>query len=286
MKPEHVNLLRQALPYINKFKGKAFVVKIGGEVAHTTEQLHALCEEVALLVQVGIRVVLVHGGGPQATELADRLGIKTEMVNGRRVTDEATLDIAKMVFAGKINVEILSSLRRSGARAVGLSGVDGNLVHARRRPPVEVDGKTVDYGHVGDIESVDAGVLRTLLDGGFIPVVSSLGCDDAGNIFNINADTVAAKLAAALSAEKLILASNVDGILRDGALVSRVKLDEIAGLVESGIISGGMRPKIAAAADALRGGVTSAHVLNGMKADTLLLEVFTQEGCGTMLMRQ
>lgn len=285
MKPEHVNLLRQALPYINKFKGKTFVVKIGGEVAQTTDQLHALCEEVALLVQVGIRVVLVHGGGPQATELADRLGIKTEMVNGRRVTDEATLDIAKMVFAGKINVEILSSLRRSGARAVGLSGVDGNLVHARRRPPVEVDGRVVDYGHVGDIESVDAAVLRTLLDGGFIPVVASLGCDEEGNIFNINADTVAARVAAALSAEKLILASNVDGILRAGALVSRVKVEEIPSLVEDGTISGGMRPKIAAAADALAGGVTSAHVLNGMKPDTLLLEVFTREGCGTMILR-
>lgn len=285
MKPEHVALLRQALPYINRFKGKTFVVKIGGEVAQTTEQLHALCEEVALLVQVGIRVVLVHGGGPQATEMEERLGIKTRMVEGRRITDDASLDVVKMVFAGKINVEILSSLRRSGARAVGLSGVDGNLVLAKRRPPVEVDGKVVDYGHVGDIESVDAAVLRTLLDGGFIPVVASLGSDDDGNIFNINADTVAARLASAVGAEKLILASNVDGVLRKGALVSRVKLDEIAGLVEEGTITGGMRPKISAAAEALGGGVTSAHVLNGMKADTLLLEVFTQEGCGTMILR-
>ena len=215
MKPEHVSLLRQALPCINKFKGKTFVIKIGGEVAHNTDHLHALCEEVALLSQVGIRVILVHGGGPQATEMADKLGIKTRKVNGRRITDDATLDVAKMVFGGKINVEILSSLRRAGVGAVGVSGVDGNTILATRRPPVRVDNEIVDYGHVGDIESVDPTLLLTLLDGGFLPVVASLAADAEGNIFNINADTVATRIAAVIGAEKLMLASNVDGILAD-----------------------------------------------------------------------
>jgi acetylglutamate kinase len=286
MKPEHVALLRQALPFITRFKGKIFVIKIGGEVAHTPEQLNAFCEEVALLVQVGIKVVLIHGGGPQATELADQLGIKTQKVDGRRITDDATLDVAKMVFAGKINVDILSSLRRAGVRPVGISGVDGDVVTARRRPPVEVEGKLVDFGHVGDITAVDPGLILTLLSGDFVPVIASLGADDDGHIYNINADTVAAKIAVAMGAEKMILASNVDGVLVGGQVASRIGLEELGALTKNGTISGGMLPKVQAAAEAMRHGVVSAHILNGMKADTLLLEVFTQDGCGTMIGRQ
>jgi acetylglutamate kinase len=285
MKPEHVALLRQALPYINRFKGKVFVIKLGGEVARTPEQLAAFCEQVALLWQVGIRVVLVHGGGPQATEMAERLGIKTRTVDGRRITDDETLDVAKMVFAGKINVEMLSVLRRYGVAAVGLSGVDGDLIEAARRPPVQVGRKVVDYGHVGDIQKVDPGLIHTLLGGGFLPVISSLGADADGNIYNINADTVAARVAAAMGAEKLVLASNVDGVLEGETLRSRIKIDELEGLIGAGTIRGGMQPKVSEAAEALRGGVVSAHILNGMKPDTLLLEVFTDDGCGTMIAR-
>lgn len=285
MKPEHVTLLRQALPFTNRFKNKIFVTKIGGEVADTPEQLNAFCEEVALLVTVGIKMVLVHGGGPQVTELADRLGIKTQKINGRRITDDATLDVAKMVFAGKINVDILSSLRRFGVRPVGLSGVDGDIVTAHKRPPVNVEGKVIDFGHVGDISAVDPGLILTLVSGDYVPVIASLGADDDGNIYNINADTVAAKIAVAMGAEKLILASNVDGVLVGGAVRSRIGLEELPALIQNGTISGGMLPKVSAAAEAIRQGVISVHIVNGMKADTLLLEVFTQDGCGTMIAR-
>ena len=183
-----VNLLKQALPYIRKYKGKVFVIKMGGQVARNKEHLENLAEDISLLHQVGIKVVVIHGGGPQATELSDKLGHKTEMINGRRVTTDEVLEVAKMVYAGKINVEILSALLRHGTMAVGVSGVDGGLIKAKRRKPVMVeDGDTgdkqlVDYGHVGDIQEINGNVLRTLLDNDYVPVVSSLGGDDEGNI--------------------------------------------------------------------------------------------------------
>lgn len=285
MKVEHVELLRQALPYINKFKGKVFVVKIGGDVAEDRDHLNGFCEELALCAQVGIQTVLVHGGGKQASDLTEQLGLKPVFVEGRRVTDDKALDVVKMVFAGKINVEILSSLRRAGVRAVGLSGVDGGLVSARRRPPQTVNGKTVDFGHVGDIEGVDVGVLRTLLAGGFLPVIASLAADGDGNIYNINADTVAAEIAKAIGAEKLILVSDVDGILAAGKTLSRVTEAELGRLLEDGTITGGMKPKVAAAAEALNLGVRSVHIINGMRPSALLQEVFTDTGSGTMLVK-
>ena len=291
MKPENVALLRQALPYINRFKGKTFVIKIGGEVAHDHQHLYDFCEEVALCSQVGIRVVVVHGGGKQATDMSEKLGIEAKMINGRRVTDENTLDIAKMVYAGKINVEILSSLRKAGIATVGLSGVDGNLISARRRPPKKVVNQEtgheewIDFGHVGDIEAVNTRVLELLLDGGFLPVVSSLGDDGEGHVLNINADTVAANLARELGAEKLILASNVEGIMNEGKLVSRLSEADVADYLERGIIKGGMIPKTQEALAAMRAGVSSVHIISGLQSSTLLTEVFTDSGCGTMLFR-
>jgi acetylglutamate kinase len=292
MNPEHLDLLRQALPYINRFKGKTFVVKVGGDIAEDEAGLHAFCEEVALLAQVGIRVVMVHGGGKQATELSQKLGIEPRMIQGRRVTDERTLDVVMMVFAGKINTEILGSLRRAGVDAVGLSGVDGGIINAVRRPPKKiVNEKTgleevVDFGHVGDIVSIDTRLLTTLLAADFVPVIASLGGDDAGNILNINADTVASEIAAALRAEKLILASDVDGILRaDRTLLSRVTPEEIEALIGQGVIRGGMIPKAQGAVEALREGVKSVHIINGKKPSTLLAEVFTDTGAGTMIYR-
>jgi len=292
MNPEHLNLLRQALPFINRFKNKTFVVKIGGEIADTDQTLHSFCEEVALLSQVGIRVVVVHGGGKQATQLSKQLGIETQMIGGRRITDEKTLDVVMMVFAGQINTEIIAALREYGAEPVGISGVDGGIINAVKRPPQKVrNEKTgqeeiVDFGHVGDIESIDPKLLEVLLAADFVPVMASLGGDDKGNILNINADTVASEIASALKAEKLILVTDVDGILRDDkSLISRVTPQEIDELVKSGVIRGGMVPKATSAVEALKDGVQSVHIISGKKSSTLLAEVFTETGSGTMIHR-
>ncbi|HTF55912.1 MAG TPA: acetylglutamate kinase [Planctomycetota bacterium] len=295
MKAEHVDLLRQALPYINRFKNKVFVIKIGGDIADEEPTLLPFCEEVALLVQVGIRVVVVHGGGKQATELSEKLGIEPRIINGRRVTDDRTLDVVKMTFAGLINTEILGALRRYGIAAVGLSGVDGNIVHATRRPPKrllnEETGKSemVDFGHVGDIDRVDDRLLKVLLDADYVPVVASLGADAEGHVFNINADTVAGFIARSLGAEKLILASDVDGIYKgDGGtreIIQRATIEEVRGLIRTGVIRGGMVPKAESAIEALGKGVSSVHIINGMRPTALLTEIFTDSGCGTMIFR-
>ena len=290
MNPEHLDLLLQALPFINKFKGKTFVVKIGGDIAEDDEGLNTFCEEVALLVQVGIKVVMVHGGGKQATDLSEKLGIEPKLVEGRRVTDDYALDVVKMVFAGKINSEILASLRKAGVDAVGISGVDGGIINAVKRPPKKILNKEtgkeemIDFGHVGDIQSIDPRLLNTLLTADFLPVMASLGGDDDGNILNINADTVASRVAASLSAEKLILATDVDGILKpDKTLISRATPGDIKGLIEKGVISAGMIPKANSAVGALLDGVKSVHIINGGKASQLLAEVFTEDGSGTMI---
>ena len=216
-----VEILLQALPYIRRHKGTTLLVKMGGALADDVDALGSLALDLALLVSVGIRVCVVHGGGPQATELANRLGVEQQFVEGRRITDEATLEVTKMVFAGKINLEILAALRAEGLRAVGLSGVSADILHATRRPPTEVKnhetGETsmVDMGHVGDIQDVDGRLLRVLMDEGYVPVVNPLGADQAGNVLNINADTVAMRLAAELDADKFLLLTDVRGILRD-----------------------------------------------------------------------
>ena len=212
-------ILREALPYIRRFKGKTFVVKISGKVTEDPGNLNSLAEEIALLHQVGIRVTAVHGGGAQATQLAERLGMETRLVNGRRVTDDDTLEVVKMVFAGKISVEILSALRAHGVHAVGVSGIDGNVVVARRRSKKRMvnreTGKReiVDFGNVGDVVDVDPRLLTTLLDAGYLPVVSPLAADEEGKVFNVNADAIASAIAIELAAEKLILLSDVPGVL-------------------------------------------------------------------------
>src|SRR4029450_2981440 len=214
-----LDLLREALPYIQRFKGKTFVVKFSGKVTEEHDRLISLCEELALLHQVGIRVCVIHGGGKQLTELAEKMGVEQTIIEGRRVTNDETLEMAKMIFAGKINTDILAALRHRGVHAVGLSGIDGNIVHAERRPPRQAVKRAtgasarVDFGHVGDILQIDARLLTVLLDHGYLPVISSLGADAEGMVFNINADTIAAEIAVQLQAEKLILLSDVDGIL-------------------------------------------------------------------------
>src|SRR5438445_10039280 len=218
-----LDLLREALPYIQRFKAQTFVVKLSGKVTEDHNNLISLAEELALLHQVGIRICVVHGGGKQLSELAAQMGIEQTIINGRRVTDDATLEMAKMIFAGKINTDILSALRHRRVEAVGLSGVDGNIVHAERRPPKQIlnretgEHEHVDFGHVGDVLEIDSRLLTVLLDQGYLPVISSLGADAEGKVFNINADTVASEIAIQLKAEKLILLSDVDGIyLREG----------------------------------------------------------------------
>jgi acetylglutamate kinase len=288
-----LDLLREALPYIQRFKGKTFVVKLSGKATEDRANLNSLAEELALIHQVGIRVCVVHGGGKQLTELAEQLGVAQTIINGRRVTDDATLEMAKMIFAGKINTDILAALRQRGIEAVGLSGVDGNIVHAERRPPKEIlnratgERESVDFGHVGDVIKIDSRLLCVLLDQGYLPVVSSLGADAEGMVFNINADTIASEIAVRLEAEKLILLSDVDGIfLREGApetKLSRLTTAQAEDLVQSGAATGGMIPKLQSIVALLRRGVKSAHIINGSARNALLSEVFTNEGTGTMI---
>lgn len=288
-----LDLLREALPYIQRFKGKTFVVKFSGKVTEDHDRLISLCEELALLYQVGIRICVIHGGGKQLTDLAKKMGIEQTIIEGRRVTDDDTLEMAKMIFAGKINTDILAALRHRGIEAVGLSGVDGNIVHAERRPPREVvdratgESAQVDFGHVGDILQIDSRLLTVLLDQGYLPVISSLGADSEGKVFNINADTVASEIAVQLQAEKLVLLSDVDGIfLRTGepeTKLSRLNAAEARALIDDGSATGGMIPKLQSIVDILDRGVRSAHIINGNSRNTLLAEVFTDEGTGTMI---
>jgi acetylglutamate kinase len=289
---QRLDLLREALPYIQRFKGQTFVVKLSGKVTEKAENLSSIAEELALLHQVGIRVCVVHGGGKQLTQLAELLGVEQTIIEGRRVTDDATLDMAKMVFAGKINTDILAALRRRGVEAVGLSGVDADIVHAERRPPRDVvnretgESERVDFGHVGDILEVNDRLPRVLLDSGYLPVISSLGADAEGRVFNINADTIASEIAVRLGAEKLILMSDVDGVyLRPGdpaSKLSRLTADEALALVRDRIATGGMIPKLQAITTVLQRGVHSAHLIGGAR-NALLSEVFTDEGTGTMI---
>jgi acetylglutamate kinase len=283
-----VSALKHAAPYIRLFKGKVFVLKAGGEIFADAAQTSALMEQVGLLHQVGIRVVLIHGGGPQSTELATALGLDTTFVEGRRVTDGASLDVATMVLNGQINTRVLAACRDLQIPAVGISGVDAGLIRAHRRPPVERDGEgAIDYGFVGDIDSVEADVLVKQLDNGLMPVVSPLSCDEAGTLLNINADTVAAAIAAELNAEKLILLTGAPGVLEDvndpQSLISYIDRAELDKLRDFGKLADGMLPKAAAIDAALANGVNRVHVISFKVPDSLLLEVFTNEGTGTLV---
>jgi acetylglutamate kinase len=285
-----VSALKHAAPYIRLYKKKIFVLKAGGEVFTSDESTRHLLEQVALLHQVGIRVVLVHGGGPQLTELASALGVPTRMVGGRRVTDKQTLDVTTMVLNGQINTRILAACRDLHLPAVGISGVDAGLIRAHKRPPVEVEGHAggpVDFGYVGDIDSVDADVVRAQLDNGMVPIVSPLSADDSGTVLNINADTVAAALATALGASKLILTMGAPGILEDrhnpSSLVSYLDLEDLQALRANGSLAEGMLPKARAIEAAIKGGVPRVHLISYKIPDSLLLEIFTNEGTGTLV---
>ena len=283
-----VSALKHAAPYIRLYKGRVFVIKAGGEVFADPELATALVEQVGILHQVGIRTVLIHGGGPQSTKLASDLGLDTQFVEGRRVTDSESLNVATMILNGQINTRILAACRDLQIPAVGISGVDAGLIRAHKRPPVEgKDGESVDYGFVGDIDAVEADILRKQLDNGLMPVVSPLSCDESGTLLNINADTVAAAIAAELDAEKLILVTGATGILEDvndpGSLISYIDRKHLKELEEKGILADGMLPKAAAIDAAIKDGVSRVHVISYKLADSILLEVFTNEGTGTLV---
>jgi len=284
--------LKGALRYVRAYRDHVFVVKLGGDVLSDPGVRDQVAGQLALLSSLSIRLVVVHGGGPQATALSRRLGQEPRIVAGRRVTDAAALEVAKMVYAGQLNVDLLAALREHKIQAVGLSGIDADLLTAHRRPPVSVvddDGCTVqvDYGHVGDIDRVDPRVLVTLVEARFVPVVASLAGDDDGQVYNVNADTVAESLAVALRAQKLIFLTGAPGVLRDrtdpATLVTFADPDDLAGLMASGALAGGMRPKVEACIRAATGGVERTHIIDGRAPDALLLEVFTGAGCGTMI---
>ena len=284
-----IRALRSAAPYIRLFKGKTFVVKAGGGVFGDPTATRALVEQIAVLHSLGIRVVFVHGGGPQLTEVTLKLGVPTQMIEGRRVTDAQSIDATAMVLSGLINTRILAACRELGVPALGISGVDAGLIQAHKRAPVKLQGSDaiVDYGFVGDIDYIDTDVIRKLLDAGLMPVISPLSSDDAGTLLNINADTVAAAIGAALGAEKLVLCTGAPGILSDisdpTSVVSYTDLAGLAKLRTEGRINEGMLPKAKAIENAIAGGVQRVHVISYKAPDAILAEVFTNEGTGTLV---
>jgi acetylglutamate kinase len=282
-----VAALKHAVPYLRLFRGKTFVVKAGGGAFERESTARAVVEQIEVLHQLGIRVVLVHGGGAQSSDLLRALGGEPRFVEGRRVTDEKALEVAAMVLNGSVNTRLLALCRALGLPAVGLSGVDGGLIQARRRAPVRRGEESLDYGYVGDIVKVDPKPLVDLLNGGFVPVVSPLSADDQGHLLNINADTVASAIAVALGAAKLLFLTGAAGILEDAAdpksLVSYVDLEGLGRLRVQGSLTTGMLPKTSAIEAALLGGVGRVHILSQEIADGLLAEVFTNQGVGTMV---
>jgi acetylglutamate kinase len=281
--------LKGALRYVRAYRDQVFVVKLGGEVLQDATVLDQVATQLALLHSLSIRLVVVHGGGPQASALSRRLGQEPVMVAGRRVTDDGALEVAKMVYAGLLNTDLVSALREHRVQPVGITGVDADLLTAHRRPPVKVvddagENRTVDFGHVGDLDRVDPRILLTLMGARFVPVVASLAGDDDGAVFNVNADTVAAT---ALRAQKLIFLTGAPGVLRDrndpSTLVTFADPDDLAELMQSGALAGGMRPKVEACIRAATGGVERTHIIDGRLPDALLTEVFTGAGCGTMI---
>jgi acetylglutamate kinase len=290
--PDSYATLRSAAQYVRAFRGKTFVFKLGGEVLEDPGVRRAVCEQLAVLWSFSIKLVLVHGGGTGIDELCDTLDLPVQKVAGRRVTSAKVLDAAKMVLAGSVHTDLLADLRAAGLPVAGISGVDGGLLSAHKRQPVQVKddaGETqfVDFGLVGDIDKVNPALLTHLLAGDYVPVITPLSANDKGEVFNTNADTVAAEIAAALKAEKLFFLLKVPGLLDDvdrpSSLVPYTTLEGIEGLERSGKVTGGMRPKLAAVRRALTGGVASAHLVSGTIPDALLTEVFTNQGSGTMV---
>ena len=285
--PDPYELLHSTAAYVRRFRNHTFVLKVGGALLEDRAASKIICRQIALLWSFSIRVVLVHGGGPALDRLCERLSLSVEKVGGRRVTSPAVLEAAQMVLAGTEHTRLLADLRACGVPAVGLSGVDAGLLQAVRRAPISTTSGPVDFGLVGEVTSVDPAILESLLEGGFLPVIAPLSGDDEGQVFNTNADTVAAELAIALGAEKLIFLLEAPGVLRQASrpesLIPHLSLTELEALEVEGALQGGMAPKAAAIRRALQGGVPAAHLVGGRTADGLLAEIFTNEGSGTMV---
>ncbi|WP_319539268.1 acetylglutamate kinase [uncultured Methanospirillum sp.] len=287
MKREDV--LMEALPYIRKFHGRTMVIKLGGHAMVEGEILDTVVSDVVLLQLVGIKVVLVHGGGPEITEKMKALGKEPKFVGGLRITDDETLEVAQMVLVGKINTNIVSLISKAGGKAIGISGNDANLIIARKmeRQRVRVNNREeeVDLGHVGEIEMINPDILNTLLDSGYIPVIAPLAIDRAGNDLNINADTAAGEIAIALKAYKFISMTDVDGIMDKGRtkVFRQITKSDAEQLISTGVVSEGMIPKVQAVLHAIQDGVPYSHIINGNISHNLILELFTSEGVGTMI---
>lgn len=289
---ETAAVLIETLPYMQDFYGKTVVIKYGGNAMINTELKSSVIQDITLLKYVGMRPIVVHGGGPEITSVLNQLGKKTEFVSGLRVTDAETVSIAEMVLVGKINTEIVNLLNRHGAKAVGLSGKDADLIKAKKHlAEVHEDGKVsmVDIGFVGEVEQINIDILNTLLDSGYIPVIAPIGVGKNGESYNINADYVAGEVAGALGAEKLLMLTDVEGIYRDykdkGSFISSLSLEEAQQMIADGCIGGGMIPKVETCIKALQGGTGKTHIIDGRKPHSILLEIFTSQGIGTQVVK-
>ncbi len=282
------NVLTEALPYIQRFADKTIVVKYGGNAMTDPELESSFARDIVLLKTVGINPVVVHGGGPQVDSLLKQLGRESDRIDGMRVTDAATMEIVEMVLGGSVNKSIVSLINRHGGHAIGLTGKDGNLIRAKKLLLDKKDEhgqiKKIDLGQVGDVDQINASVLNLFIESDFIPVIAPLGVDAEGNTYNINADLVAGKVAEALQAEKLILLTNIAGVLdTDKKVLTGLSTEDVDHLIDIGVIYGGMIPKVSCALDAVKGGVVSAHIVDGRVPHVTLLEVFTDEGIGTLI---
>lgn len=281
-----VEVLLESLPYIKEYSGKIVVVKIGGSMMENDSVIQSVLNDLILMKYVGIKVVLVHGGGKQISEMSAEKGIKTEFVDGLRVTGKDSMEIVKMVLIGNINTKIVSFLNKHGSVAIGISGNDASFIKCHKKE-YKKNGKIIDLGYVGEIDSINSSFLNNILDSGYIPVIATLGVDDKGNIYNINADTCAAEITIALNARKMILLTDVDGIMeksgKGNKLISKLTVDQCVELLESGKISSGMIPKVISCIAALKSGAERTHILNGIKKHSILVEIFTDAGIGTMI---
>ena len=286
---EIATILTEALPYIQRFKGKTIVIKYGGNAMVDFQLKNGFARDVVLMKSVGMNPVVVHGGGPQIGDLLARIGKESKFVNGMRVTDSETMDIVEMVLGGQVNKEIVNLINRNGGSAVGLTGKDGDLIHAKRMVFEQTDpemkaSEIIDIGHVGEIESIDTSIVDTLVQGNFIPVIAPIGVGKDGQSYNINADLVAGKIAEILAAEKFIMLTNAAGLLNaQGEVLTGLSIVDVDKLVDEGVIHSGMLPKIHAALDAVNGGVKAAHIIDGRVEHAVLLEIFTNQGVGTLI---
>ncbi|MFI3118676.1 MAG: acetylglutamate kinase [Methylococcaceae bacterium] len=288
------DVLIEALPYIKRFKGKTIVVKFGGNAMVDEELKHSFARDIVLMKLVGLNPIVVHGGGPQIGQLLEKLGKTTGFIDGMRITDSETMDVVEMVLGGLVNKEIVNLINMHGGKAVGLTGKDGNFIRAKKLQltprealPEALAPEIIDLGHVGEVSGIDPAVLDMLGGSDFIPVIAPIGVGDDGRSYNINADLVAGKVAEQLKAEKLILLTNIPGIMdKQGALLTGLSIKKTEELIDDGTISGGMIPKTRCATDAIKGGVTSVHIIDGRVNHAVLLELFTDQGVGTLLLKE